>query len=187
MTDDADYEQAREGGRSDRGVLGLIASVFATVGTLWIFGLMLLIVADVLGRNAFNHPITGVAEFAAHSVVAIVFLQMSAAVLSRRMTRSDFVTQMLLARAPALAKALGVLFALVGAAIFAAIVYATWPGMVRSWTNSEFFGVQGVFTLPTFPFWALIVFGSAVTVLAYLKVAAVEWRGAGSTNGGAGA
>jgi len=165
-----------ETSRSDTGLLGLIASVFAAIGTLWIFGLMLLVVADVLGRNFFNHPITGVAEFSAHSVVAIVFLQMSAAVLARRMTRADFVSRTLRTRSPRLVKGIDTLFALTGAAIFGAIIYATWPGTVRAWRNDEFFGVQGVFTLPTFPFWALIVAGSAITLVAYLKVALTEMR-----------
>ena len=176
MTDDIRPEPSTGATiRSDRGPLGLIASIFAAIGTIWIFGLMVLIVADVLGRNFFDHPITGVAEFSAHSVVAIVFLQMSATVLARRLTRADFVSRMLRSRSPATVKGLEILFALIGAAIFAAIIYATWPGTIRAWHDDEFFGVQGVFTLPTFPFWALIVAGSATTVFAYLKVALTEW------------
>ena len=52
----------------------------ASIGTVWTFLLMLLIVADVIGRSFLSLPITGVAEVAGQSVVAIVFLQLGAAV-----------------------------------------------------------------------------------------------------------
>lgn len=67
-----------------------LTEILAAIGTIGIFALMALIVADVLGRNFFDSPITGVAEIAARSVVAIVFLQIAAAVLAGRMTRADF-------------------------------------------------------------------------------------------------
>ena len=47
-----------------------IARVLAAVGTVWIFLMMLMVVADVVGRNFLNTPITGVAEFAARSVAS---------------------------------------------------------------------------------------------------------------------
>jgi TRAP-type C4-dicarboxylate transport system permease small subunit len=47
------------------------ARILAGIGTVWIFALMILIVVDVLGRNFFNSPVTGVAEVAGRSVVAM--------------------------------------------------------------------------------------------------------------------
>ncbi len=76
------------------------ANVLAAIGTAWIFVLMLLVVADVLGRNFLDAPITGVAEFAARSVASIVFLQLAAAICTGRMTRSDFLLRMLGRRSP---------------------------------------------------------------------------------------
>ncbi len=77
-----------------------LANVLAAIGTLWIFFLMFLVVADVVGRNFLDSPITGVAEFAARSVAAIVFLQLAAAILSGKMTRSDFLLRLLARRSP---------------------------------------------------------------------------------------
>lgn len=140
-----------------------VASAMAAAGTLAIFALMGLVVADVVGRNFLNSPITGVAEVAGRAVVAIVFLQLPAAVLAGRMTRSD-----LLARgAPRLGRVLDALFALVGAAVFAAIAWAVWPSARGAALTGEFFGVQGVFTVPTLPFWAVSLVGAAMTALAY--------------------
>ena len=44
-------------------------------GVMWIFALMFLITADIIGRAAFNHPIAGVTEMVSLSLVACVFLQ----------------------------------------------------------------------------------------------------------------
>ena len=164
---DVTFEAA--GGR----VLRAIAYVFSAVGTIWIALMMLVIVADVLGRNFFNSPITGVAEVAARSVVAIAFLQVAAAVLNGRMTRADFLIRYLRTGSPNLARLIELSFAIVGALVFAAIIHAVWPDTVRSWETNEYFGVRGVFTIPTLPFRAIIIAGSAVTVMAYLAVA---WR-----------
>lgn len=148
-----------------------VANLLAAVGTVWILLMMLVIVADVLGRNFFDRPITGVAEVAGRSVVAIVFLQLAAAVLHGRMTRADFLIRYLRRATPALARSLEVAFALIGALVCCAILYAAWPDTANAWRTNEYFGVRGVFTVPTLPFRAIIIGGAAVTALAYLTVA----------------
>jgi TRAP-type C4-dicarboxylate transport system permease small subunit len=155
----------------DAGLFGSAANGLAAIGTIWIFLLMFLILADVIGRNFLNSPITGVAEIAARSVVAIVFLQVSSAVLAGRMTRADFLADYIRVVAPNLMRAIDVLFALVGAAVFAAITYASWPEMTSAWRTNEYFGVQGIFTIPTLPFRAIIVVGSVAALLSYLILA----------------
>lgn len=145
-----------------------VANVLAAVGTVWIFLMMLLIVADVLGRNFFDAPITGVAEFAARSVASIVFLQLAAAVCSGRMTRSDFLLQIVGKRSPGTVKALEVINVVVGALLFFALAFISWPELTEAMKIKEYFGVQGVFTVVTWPFRALIVLGSMAAALAYL-------------------
>ena len=51
--------------------LDMPANLLASVGTVWIFVIMCLVVADVIGRDFLNKPITGVAEFSARSVASI--------------------------------------------------------------------------------------------------------------------
>jgi TRAP-type C4-dicarboxylate transport system permease small subunit len=148
--------------------LGAVANTASAIGTIWIGALMALIVADVIGRNFLNAPITGVAEIAGRSVVAIVFLQISAAVMQGKLTRADFLIRRIRRGSPASAQVLETCFAIIGAMVFAAIVWSSWPKMVGAWTGSEFFGVQGVFTIPTFPFRAITVIGSALAMLACL-------------------
>ena len=160
-------------------VLRGIAGFLSMIGTIWIFLMMLVVVADVLGRNFFNSPITGVAEVSARSVVAIAFLQIAAAVLNGRMTRADFLIRRVNGATPRLARVIESLFALVGALVFAAIIYAVWPDTLRAYHSNEYFGVRGVFTIPTLPFRAIIIIGSAVAVLAYLAVALRQLRAFG--------
>lgn len=152
--------------------LGLAAALLSSIGTVWIGGLMLLVVADVIGRNFLNAPITGVSEIAARSVVAIVFLQVSHAILQGRLTRADFLIRRIGAGLPGARRGLEVIFTLVGAVVFALIVWASWGKTVNSWTTAEFFGVQGVFTIPTFPFRAITIVGSVLACLCCLYRAA---------------
>ncbi len=145
-----------------------IANVLAAIGTVWIFLMMLLIMADVLGRNFFDAPITGVAEFAARSVASIVFLQLAAAVCSGRMTRSDFLLRIIGKRSSSALKALEVINVVVGAVLFFALAVIAWPALTESVISKEYFGVQGVVTVPEWPFRALLVLGSFVAAVAYL-------------------
>ncbi len=144
------------------------ANVLAAIGTAWIFVLMLLVVADVLGRNFLDAPITGVAEFAARSVASIVFLQLAAAICTGRMTRSDFLLRMLGRRSPGAMKAMEVLNVVVGALLFLLLAAIAWPEFTAALQAAEYFGVQGVYTVPTWPFRLLIVVGSVLAAVAYL-------------------
>ncbi len=154
----------------------MILDGLAAIGTIWTFGLMLLICADVIGRSFLNAPITGVAEIAAHSVVGIVFLQIGSTIYHRRMTRADFLIERILKHAPFAGRMIEALFYLLGAAVMWFVAQAAWPGMWNSVQLREFFGVQGLFTVPTWPFRALIVLGGAAGCVAYLALFLHEVR-----------
>lgn len=161
-------------------LLGSVAAVMSSVGTIWIGALMVFVIADVLGRNFFNAPITGVAEIAARSVVAIVFLQVAAAVLQRRLTRADFFIRLIEGVSPRTVALIETTFCLAGAVVFGLILWASFPKLVDAWSTSEFFGVQGVFTIATWPFRFITVLGAAVAGLAALYRARDEIRGLSS-------
>ena len=166
---------------ASRHPLDVPANLLASVGTVWIFLIMGLVVADVIGRDFLNAPITGVAEFSARSVAAIVFLQLAAAVCSGRMTRSDFLLNLIGKRSPAAVTALDVLNAVVGAALFGALALIAWPEFRSSWSSGEFYGVQGVYSVPAWPFRGLIVAGSLAAAVCYLLTIPGILRRHGST------
>lgn len=158
-------------------VLGGIAAAMSAIGTASIGALMLLIVADVIGRNLLDLPITGVSEIAARTVVAIVFLQVPAAILQRRLTRADFLIRRIGNASPAAVSMLEILFNITGAIVFALVVWASWPKFASAWATSEFFGVQGVWTIPTWPFRGITVLGSVMATLAALYRVSREFKG----------
>lgn len=145
-------------------------NVLASIGTLWIMLLMLLITADVMGRNLLDQPITGVAEIAGRSVVAIVFLQLPAAVRTNSLTRSDFLIERIGRFSPKARLLLEILFTLTSAIVFMVLAWAAWPEFINSWKTAEFFGVQGIFTIATWPFRGLMVLGPFAASLASLIV-----------------
>lgn len=175
MSENSDLAAIESGGQQAPGdPLGHFASLVATIGTIWTFLLMFLIVADVVGRSFLSMPITGVAEIAAHSIVAIVFLQLAAAVHARRMTRADFLIEILHKRTPVAARLIEAFFFLVGMMVMLGIAYATWKPLVTAYTGNEFFGVRGVFTIATWPIRAIILSGSVLTALVFLMQAVQE-------------
>ncbi|WP_300553520.1 TRAP transporter small permease [Limnohabitans sp. Rim8] len=149
----------------------------SSIGTIWIAFLMFLIVADVIGRNFLDRPITGVAEFASRSIVAIVFLQLAAGITSGRMLRSDTLLQVFWRRAPWLGRTLEVSYSLVGAVTFSVLTFIAWPEFVDSWRNNDYFGTRGVFMVSSWPFHALLVLGSAFTAFAFMASAVAFLRG----------
>ena len=148
-------------------VLDRLTQISNVVGSLLILGLVVLITADVLGRNLFGAPISGVPEMVSLSIVAIVFLQAPQALKAGRMTRSDGLIDILHARFPSLACGLETLFDLTGVAVIGVILYAHWPMMTRSWARGDFVGAVGDFTAPTWPIKAMLALGCILLALQF--------------------
>lgn len=136
-------------------------------GTALILALMLLIGADVLGRNFFGAPIPGVPELVSLSIVVIVFLQAPHALKAEKMTRSSALSDLLVRKRPGAGRALETLYDLIGIGVIGAIVYATWPLFLRSWVRNDFVGAIGDFTAPTWPVKAIILLGSVILILQF--------------------
>ena len=72
-------------GASPKGdALDLILTVMNTIGSLWIFAMMVMIDTDAFSRTLFAHPFHGVIELVEMSIVGIVFMQLGDA--TRRKT-----------------------------------------------------------------------------------------------------
>lgn len=138
------------------------------LGAAWIFALMFLVCAEIASRFLFNTPIRGVAEIAGLSVVAITMLQLPQAVRGRRLARADVLIERIHARAPAWGAWLEALFALLGAAVFAALVWASATGLMQAWRTGDQFGAQGTFTFPKWPLWLVVLIGATCVVFVLL-------------------
>jgi TRAP-type mannitol/chloroaromatic compound transport system permease small subunit len=157
---DSVNEAAQEAAaRPPKDPLGLILWLLNSLGTVMIALMMALIVTDVAGRSFFNAPLNGVAEICAMMIVAIVFLQLPATIHAQRMTRADMFLARLQASLPRAAELLEAVFAAIAVFIFCVIFTATLPQFEDAWQQNEFFGVQGVWTLPTWPIRMAILIG----------------------------
>lgn len=157
-------------------LFGRLVDGLNAAGSVVIGLVMLLMCADVLLRNLANHPLDGVAELVATSIVVIVFLQLPATLRHGRMSRADLFIDPFIQRRPRAGKRLRALFSLAGIFACGVIAYATWPLLARAWGDSEFFGVEGVFTFPTWPMRAVVLLGAVLAALQYLLLTVQDWR-----------
>jgi TRAP-type mannitol/chloroaromatic compound transport system permease small subunit len=143
------------------------------LGSCLILLLMVLVGVDVAGRNLFAAPVAGVPELVTLSIVAIVFLQIPAALRAGRMTQSDGFLKALTERAPVLGRGLATVFDLAGIAVVWVIVQTTWPIFARAWETGQYIGAVGDFTAPVWPVKLTLLVGGTVLVLQF---AARIWR-----------
>jgi TRAP-type C4-dicarboxylate transport system permease small subunit len=148
-------------------------------GSLVIAAVMLLMCADVFMRNAFNQPIDGVAEMVAASIIIVVFLQLPSTLRHGRMSRADLFLDPFMLKRPRAALRLRAVFSVFGVLACGVIAYATWPIAVRSWANSEFLGIEGVFTFPTWPMRFVVVLGAALAAIQYALLVWHDLRASG--------
>ncbi|CAN0481662.1 unnamed protein product, partial [Discosporangium mesarthrocarpum] len=146
------------------------------IGTLWILAILILINADVFGRNVLHAPINGVIEMIEISMIAIVFLQLADATRVGRLTRSDGFFGLIQRKWPKLGFVMGSVFDLLGALMMFFILYGTWPSLIEAWTLNDYIGNEGVFTAPKWPMIAILILGSVITFLLFVKLAATQIR-----------
>jgi TRAP-type C4-dicarboxylate transport system permease small subunit len=161
---------------SDKSIVGRITAIMAAIGTAWILVIMAVVCADIIGRGAFNRPILGVPEFLTFSIVGIVFLQLPQTLRMNGLTRADILLTAIGRRNPAVRHAMQLVYDLVGAVLFAAIAYTTWPLAIRAFENDEFYGSTGVVQIPTGPLKLIIIAGCIMMTVQFLIHAWLNWR-----------
>ena len=151
-------------GRRIRVSFGALVALLNSIGTGWIFVLLLLINGDIIGRTLFDRPVRGVTEIVGMTIVACVFLQLSHAIKVGRLTRSDIILRRL-EKFPQLKRALEALYYLLGALLLAALFLYSIPILTHAWSINEYEGAQGDFMAPVWPVKLIIVIGSLVAAL----------------------
>ena len=130
----------------------------------------------MFGRNVLHAPINGVIEMIEISMIAIVFLQLADATRVGRLTRSDGFFGLIQRKAPRLGFVMGSFFDLLGALMMFFILYGTWPSLIEAWTLNDYIGNEGVFTAPKWPMIAILILGSFITLLLFVKLAVTQIR-----------
>ncbi len=172
---EAGAQESAPAGAFRRVVVGLNA-----LGSGWIFVLMLIIDGDAIGRTFFDHPLEGVIEITQMSIVAIVFLQLSDALRTGKLTRSDGLFNLLLARRRRVGRALGCAFEALGAAFLGLVLYGSVPLLAEAWQRNYYVGEKGLFVFPTWPVKLVVVIGTLVMLVQF---AVFAWRYARADRG----
>ncbi len=149
-------------------------------GVIWIFAIMFLICADIVGRGAFDSPVRGVPEMVSLSLVACVFLQLAFAAHQGRLTRAEFLLTQFDRSAPQFSIGWKRVLALLSVVIFGFMTVGAWPDFWRALVTAEFAGVEGIFTVQVWPIKLLIVVGSFVVALEYLRALFASMRDDGT-------
>ena len=137
------------------------------IGTVWVFVLLLIINLDIGGRAVFNHPIRGVPEIVALSIVALVFIQIAHTLAVGRLTRSDVFLAWLIRKSPRLGHALEGIFHVVGAGLFGIIFWASVPLFTKAWRINEYVGAEGDFKAPIWPVKLIILIGCLAALIQF--------------------
>lgn len=149
----------------------MVISVMNSIGTAWVFVLLVIINLDIGGRAIFNHPIRGVPEVVAMSIVACVFLQIAHTLRVGRLTRSDLLLNWLAVKYPGLKVFLEGLYYSIGAALMAVLLKASWPLFTKAWRIDEYVGAEGDFMAPIWPVKLIILIGCLAGAIQFLLMA----------------
>jgi len=168
----------------------LLARVFArtlqilsSLGTAWIFILMLVITVDVVGRTAFTRPLPGVPELVSISIVGIVFLSLPQALRSGRITRVESLSDFIDRKLPRLGHALMAFYSVLGVALFCALFVASRPLFTKAWVTNDYVGVEGYITYPQWPVRLIILIGCVGCIVQYALMAIDHLRQASGSAG----
>jgi TRAP-type C4-dicarboxylate transport system permease small subunit len=152
---------------------GGVTQALNIVGTLLILAMAVAVNVDIIGRDFFNYPVSGVLEFVALSIVAIVFLQMANTLREERHVSNDILMRLVSQSRPRLAAAFYALFHLVGAMLMLLIVWFVWPILSDNYKGDYYRGTAGVIEIPVWPFMVAVIIGAAASAIQFLLL---TWR-----------
>lgn len=152
---------------------GWVSSLLNAAGTLLIAFIMVVVNVDIIGRFAFNRPLTGVTEMVIISIAAIVFLQIADTLRAGRVIQADTLLRVLEPRAPRLYHAVQAAFHVIGAVTFGIILYATLPFLQRALASGDAYGNPAIFAVPKWPVRLIMIVGCSAMLVQFLLLA---WR-----------
>ncbi|MCP4624115.1 MAG: TRAP transporter small permease [bacterium] len=153
-----------------------------SIGTIWVFVLLVIINLDIGGRAIFNHPIRGVPEIVSMSIVACVFLQIAHTLRVGRLTRSDLLMNWLKDKYPGLKNFLEGLYYSIGAALMAILFKASVPLFTKAWQIDEYVGAEGDFMAPIWPVKLIILIGCLAGAIQFFLMAFDSFKQLRSSN-----
>ena len=138
------------------------------MGTLLIVLIMLLVNGDVLLRNLFNAPISGVPEIVSMSIVAIVFLQVAQSFQMERLTRTEMILKKMALYSKRLRAGIELLYNMAALFLIIVLIKYSWGLFIKAWVKGTFKGTIGDFTAPIWPIKLIIIVGCVALCLQFI-------------------
>ena len=136
-----------------------ITQSFNIIGTILIIFIMVIVNADVIGRELFLKPVAGVPMMVSMSIVAIVFLQTPQTFNRGRLTQNVAILNAIGQRAPLAKLLLDIAYSIAAFFLILQIFKSTYPLFIKSWVRNTFEGTIGDFTAPIWPIKLVILLG----------------------------
>jgi TRAP-type mannitol/chloroaromatic compound transport system permease small subunit len=136
-----------------------ITQSFNIIGTILIIFIMIIVNADVIGRELFLKPIAGVPMMVSMSIVAIVFLQTPQTFNRGRLTQNVSILNTIGRRAPIVKLLLDITYSIAAFFLILQIFKSTYPLFIKSWVRNTYEGTIGDFTAPIWPIKFVILLG----------------------------
>jgi TRAP-type C4-dicarboxylate transport system permease small subunit len=131
------------------------------------FCLSFLVVADIIGRVAFNSPVKGTPEIVSMSIVIICFLLAGYAVQSGGMIRTDVLID---AGGPRARQWSSLASGVLGAGFFLLIAWGSYEPLLHAINSGEFEG-EGALRVPVWPARLVIMAGCSLVFVIYVGLA----------------
>ena len=148
--------------------LSVAVTSLNAMGTMIIIALMVLICADVAGRNLLATSLPGVIELAELGIVSLVFLQIADTLRSGKLMRSDVLINMIIAMFPRVGAFMNLGFDATGAVLFYFIAGGAYDRFTDAWSGGFYLGNQGSFTAPTWPMELCVAMGAGLMCLLFI-------------------
>ena len=164
----------KKSGVNNGGVIKTAAVLFGSItrfmnvlGTAMVLFIMLVVLADVLGRGLFSKPLSGTPEIVAMMIAVIVYLQFPSTLRAGRVISADGLVEHLAKRSVRAEQWLLAFHHLVGGVMFAITFYFVVPLVKKAFLSDDFYGSVALFAFPKWPVLAVIAFGSGMMALQY--------------------
>ena len=154
-----------------------LTNLMNSIGTLWVFGMMFMICADIFARNLFNHPLNGIPEIIGFSIAGTIYLQLANTLHSGRFTRAEMLIEWMEGRRPFAGRVFNAIFNFVGRVVFIVMVRGFWFVVSDAGAENEIAGVPGTITFIVWPFYLLLVVGASATGIEFFLRFLRECRG----------
>lgn len=146
-------------------------TVSISLGSIWIVGLVVVVVADVVGRILFDSPLPGAYEITTFSIIGIVYLQLAHTIRSDRMTRSNLLSSIIGTKFPKFWRSAETLFLLICCGTFLLLTIYISHRFVNAWETGTYYGSEGAIKFSRWPILLIAALGSLAAAVQYLLLA----------------